>query len=268
MDFSPFWFGLYKFVKYAVYPYTWLVFLLGLLCLLVLGRMSAWRLFWVRILTITALLFVCFLGNPLVARVLMASLEEQYPPFNPATVKRFDTIVVLGGGINPKGTLRPTDVLSHLGIERTMCGADLLRRGYAPQLLFSGGSAAIFEEGPLEGVAMQQLAIRLGVPEEATAVEVRSRNTYEGALEVGRLVGGKSVLLVTSASHMPRALGLFKKQGIDTTPSPCGYESRHRSTVMDVTVFDFLPQSHALDISTNAISEIVGIAVYRAIGKL
>jgi uncharacterized SAM-binding protein YcdF (DUF218 family) len=268
MDFSPFWFGLYKLAKYGIYPYTWLVLWLGLICILMFGRVSAWRLLWIRFLTVMTLLLVCILGSPLVARVLMASLEEQYAPFNSATAKRFHAIVVLGGGVYPKGTLRPTDTLSYYSTERTMCGIDLFHHGYAMRLLFSGGDSSLFEEGPEEAVAMKQLAMRLGVPEEATMIETQSRTTYEGAVEVSKLVGEKPVLLVTSASHMPRALGLFQKQGIDTTPSPCGYEARHRSTDMAVTLFDFLPQSHAFDVSTNAISEIVGIVVYRAIGKL
>jgi uncharacterized SAM-binding protein YcdF (DUF218 family) len=268
MESSSFWFGLYKLIKYAVYPYTWLVLLLGLLCLLLLRRASAWRLLWVRVLAVTALLLVCILGSPLVARMLMASLEEQFPPLNMAVAKHFDTIVVLGGGIYPKGTLRPTDVLSHYSTERTMCGVELFRQGYGERLLFSGGDASIFEEGPEEAVAMKQLATQLGVPEGAMLIESRSRTTYEGAVEVQRLVGGKSILLVTSASHIPRALGLFRKQGIDTTPAPCGYAARHRSDDLMVTVFDFLPQAHAFDMSTHAISEIVGTVVYRALGKL
>ena len=150
----------------------------------------------------------------------MAALEGQFPPLNMAVARRFDTIVVLGGGIYPKGSLRPTDTLSYYSTERTMCGVELFLKGYGEQLLFSGGDSSIFGEGPEEAVTMKQLAAKLGVPEGAMLIETRSRTTYEGAVEVQRLVGGKSVLLVTSASHIPRALGLFRKQGIDTTPAP------------------------------------------------
>lgn len=268
MEFSAFWFALYKLAKFAVYPYTWMVLLLGLLCVLLLSRVSPWRLLWIRVLTVVTLLLVWIIGSPLVAGFLTASLEEQYPPFNPATTQRFDTIVVLGGGVLPKGTLRPMDTLSSFSAERTMCGVDLFQRGLATRLLFSGGDAAVVGKGPEEARVMKQLAMRLGVPEDAILAETRSRTTYEGAVELSRMVGGNSVLLVTSAYHIPRALALFRKQGIITTPAPCGYSARNRTDHVEVTLFDFLPSVHALESSTYAISEFVGIAVYRAAGKL
>ncbi len=268
MEFSAFWFALYKLAKFAVYPYTWMVLLLGLLCVLVLGRVSTWRLLWIRVLTVMTLLLVWGIGSPLVAGFLTASLEEQYPPFNPATTQRFDTIVVLGGGVLPQGTLRPTDTLSSSSAERTMCGADLFQRGLATHLLFSGGDPTVVGKGPEEARVMKQLAMRLGIPEDAILIETRSRTTYESAVELSRVGGRNSVLLVTSAYHIPRALALFRKQGINTTPAPCGYSARHRTDHVDVTLFDFLPSAYALEMSTYAISELVGAAVYRAAGKL
>jgi uncharacterized SAM-binding protein YcdF (DUF218 family) len=268
MDLSPFWFGLYKFTKYALYPYTWLIMLLAALTISVLGRLSPRRLMVVRLLTLSSFLLACVLGNALVARFLMASLEEQYPPFDSATAKRFDAVVVLAGGVLPNGTLRPSTALTGFSMERTMCGVEVFKRGYAKQMVLSGGDASVFEEGPEEAIEMKQLAMRLGVPDTAIVIETRSRTTYEGAVEVKRILDKKSLLLVTSASHIPRALALFQKQGLDATPYPCGYSARHRSDVLQVTIFDVLPQLNALQLSTTAITEIVGIAVYRAIGKL
>jgi uncharacterized SAM-binding protein YcdF (DUF218 family) len=268
MDLSPFWFGLYKLAKYAVYPYTWLVLLLGLLTISVLRRPSPIRILWIRLLTISTLLLMYTLGNPLVARLLAASLEEQYAPFDLSIPRRFDAIVVLGGGIFPKGTLRPTDMLSHFSAQRTLCGADLFLRGYAGKMLLAGGDGSVFGEGPQEALEMKRLAVRLGVPESIILVETRSRTTYEGAIEIGQVLGGQSILLVTSANHMPRALALFRKHGLDVTPYPCGYFVRHRSDNPNMTVFDFFPRVDSLQISTYAISEIVGMWVYRAAGKL
>lgn len=268
MELSPFLFGLYKVIKFAVFPYTWLMVLLGLLCLLLLRRVSPWRLLWVRITAISCLLLAYLLGSPLIARHLAAALEEQYSPSTPPAPGHFDAIVVLGGGIYPKGTLRSGDELSHWSLERTLCGAELYQHGYAPSLLFSGGDGAIFGTGPKEAPAMKQLAMRAGVPAQAIELENVSRTTYEGAVAVGRILEAKSVLLVTSAFHMPRALALFRKQGVDATPSPCGYLARHRRDTMDVTLFDFLPQVHAFETSSYAISEMAGMVLYRALGKM
>ncbi|MER3424139.1 MAG: hypothetical protein C4293_13880 [Nitrospiraceae bacterium] len=268
MELSPLLFGIYKLVKYAIYPYTWFVALLGLLMLLVFRPVSPLRLLWIRLLTLSTLLLVYVLGSPIVARMLVASLEEQYLPFDGSTGKRFDAIVVLAGGVLPKGTLRPIHELTNLSRERTACGADLYRRGYAAKVFLSGGDASIFEDGPEEANEMKHLAVRLGVPDEAIVIENRSRTSYENAVETKKLLGNQSILLVTSATHIPRAVALFRRQGLNVTPAPCGYLARHRVDVWEVTLFDFLPQVSALQLSTNAISEMVGMWVYRLAGKL
>ena len=99
MELSPFWFGLYKLAKYAVYPYTWLIVLIGSLTLLLLLPQASKRLGWIRLAALLALLVAGGLGSPLVATQLIGPLEEQYPPFDMSAHQRFDAIVVLGGGV-------------------------------------------------------------------------------------------------------------------------------------------------------------------------
>ena len=116
---------------------------------------------------------------------------------------------------------------------------------------------------------MKRLALRLGVPEDAIVVEDRSRTTYENAVGVKRILGHASILLVTSASHVPRAVGLFRKQGLETTASPCGYLAKDRPwSGLGINPFDLLPDVDALSRNTIAITEVVGTIVYWAIGKL
>ncbi|MEK6617946.1 MAG: YdcF family protein [Nitrospirota bacterium] len=269
MELSPFLFGLYKFVKFAVYPFTWMFVLLVIMTILAALPASPRRLQWIRILAVSTVLVVYLLGNPLVSGALLGLIEEQYPPFDRSTTNRFDAIVVLGGGVGGKGSLRPSDQLSGLSMEQTICGAELFAQGFAPRLLFTGGDATIFGHGPKEAVEMKRLALRLGVPEEAIIVEDRSRTTFENAVEVKGILGRDSILLVASASHVPRAVGLFRKQGLETTPSPCGYRVKDRpGEGWDVNPFDLLPEVGALRKSTTAIDEIVGTIVYWASGKL
>ena len=75
---------------------------------------------------------------------------------------------------------------------------------------------------------MKRWALRLGVPESVIVVEEHSRTTYENALHTKAMLGSARILLVTAAYHMPRAVGLFEKQGFTVTPVTCGYESKHR----------------------------------------
>jgi uncharacterized SAM-binding protein YcdF (DUF218 family) len=269
MEMSPFVFGLYKLAKYVLYPLTWIVLILGSVALLTILQSSPRRLRWIRYLVIVALLLLVTFSTPIVAGTLVGLIEEQATPFDASSERRFDAIVVLGAGASGKGTLRPSDELSSNSMERTICGADLFKRGFASRIVFSGGDASIFGEGPQEGVEMKRLALQLGVPDEATIVEGRSRTTYENAVETRRIVGSGSILMVTSAHHVPRALGLFRKQGLNVTPYPCGYLVRDRiADGWDGDPFDLIPGVDSLRKSTLAINEFAGILVYRLSGKL
>lgn len=270
MELTPFWFGLYKLAKYALYPLSWVALLLGLTVALTLLPPSPQRHRWIRRLALSALLAVWLLSIPVTADIMMGTLEAWYPQPEPAALPRFDAIVVLGGGVWTKGTLRPAHELVDLTMQRTACAADLFLQGVAPKLLLSGGDARIFGRGPTESVEMKRWAQRLGVPEAAILLEERSRTTYENAVYTKQILGDASVLLVTSASHLPRATALFRKQGLQVTPYPCGYRVQHRPADGwdDLTVFDFIPDNRSLDKTTDAVAEIAGFVLYRLAGKL
>jgi uncharacterized SAM-binding protein YcdF (DUF218 family) len=270
MELTPFWFGLYKLAKYALYPVSWVALLLGLTVALTLLPPSPPRHRWIRRLALSAFLALWLLGIPITADILLGTLEAWYPPPEPAALPRFDAIVVLAGGVRGKGTLRPAHELVDLTRQRTACAADLFLQGLAPKLLLSGGDATIFGHGPTEASEMKRWAQRLGVPETAILLEDRSRTTYENAVYTKRILGDASVLLVTSASHLPRAMALFRKQGLRVTPYPCGYRVRHRPADGwdELTVFHFIPDVWSLDKTTDAVIEMAGFLLYRLAGKL
>ncbi|MEW6246841.1 MAG: YdcF family protein [Nitrospirota bacterium] len=270
MELTPFWFGLYKLAKYALYPLSWVALLLGLTVALALLPPSPQRHRWIRRLALSAFLALWLLSIPITADIMMGTLEAWYPQPEPAALPRFDAIVVLGGGVRTKGTLRPAHELVDLTRQRTACAADLFLQGIAPKLLLSGGDATIFGRGPTESLEMKRWAQRLGVPDNAILLEERSRTTYENAAYTKQILGDASVLLVTSASHLPRATALFRKQGLQVTPYPCGYRVQHRPADGwdELTVFDFIPDNRSLDKTTDAVVEIAGFALYRLAGKL
>src|ERR1700704_7150900 len=98
MELTPFFFGLYKFVKYGLYPLTWVVLILVAATILALFPFSPTRLRWVRQLVVSSLLLLVTSSSPLIAYPLIGSLESWYhsPQLTPSD--RFDAIVVLGGG--------------------------------------------------------------------------------------------------------------------------------------------------------------------------
>lgn len=270
MDMTPFLFGLYKLAKYGLYPLSWIILLLALLALMALLPHSPRRLCWIRRLSVGTLVLLAVLSAPITGSTLLGILESRYPPFDPGRGQHFDAIVVLGGGIRAKGTLRPVDELGDLTVRRTTCGAELYLQGLAPRLLLSGGNAMVFGNGPRESPEMRRWAQRLGVPDQAIVIEDQSRTTYENALYTKHLLGNASILLVTSPSHLPRAVALFKNQGFSPTPAPCGYINRNRLPdgwdALDP--FAFLPTANSLDLTTDAITEVAGIVIYWATGKL
>ena len=270
MELTPFFFGLYKFVKYCLYPLTWVVLLLCAATILALFPFSPKRLRWVRLLVMSSLLLLLMLSSPLIATPLIGSLESWYQPPKLTPSDRFDAIVVLGGGIAEKGSLRPTIEPTSYSRNRTTCGVDLYQKGYAPTLVLTGGDARIFGTGPQEAVEMKRWAVRLGVPESATKVETEARNTYENATGTKRLLGPASILLVSSASHLPRAVLVFTKQGFRVTPAPCDYFSQNlpQESWNEIDLFYFLPNETSLHQTTEAVTEVAGLVIYWLAGKL
>lgn len=270
MELTPFLFGLYKFLKYAVYPLTWVWLLLGGATLMVMLPPSSRLLRWTRVMLGLALGLLYLASNPFVAVTLTAWLESRHPAFDSSQPTRHDAIVVLGAGVRPPGSLRPSVEPTDVALERVFCAAGLFHAGIAPTLLVSGGDPSIFGAGPREAVTLKRVAMDLGVPEPAIRLEDRSRTTYENLVETRRLLGPARIALVTSAAHLPRAVALAEAQGFDVTPAPCGYHAKERPTRTwrDLDLFDFLPTASALDLATNALSEIAGMLVYRLAGKM
>jgi uncharacterized SAM-binding protein YcdF (DUF218 family) len=138
---------------------------------------------------------------------------------------------------------------------RAVVAADVVRSGRARYLLYSG---LLHEAGMAELTA---LFAAHGVPPDRVLFEVRSRNTRENAVESSRIVrlrGWQSLLLVTSASHVERAIGCFHRVGL----KPDVLAVRDEWTLPH----SWLLQTAALKLSMNALHELIGRAVYRIVG--
>ncbi|MEX5217846.1 MAG: YdcF family protein [Nitrospiraceae bacterium] len=269
MEVSPILFAGYKILKYLLYPVSWIVAPIVLATGIALLPYSPRRFQFLRLLLLLSTVLTFLLATPIPGRTLLAVLEGWYPPFQPSTTT-FDAIVVLAGGIYPQGSLRPQPELSEQSRLRTVCGAELFNQGLAPKVILAGGDASLFGHGPSEAGEMKRFATRLGVTDMAIITEEQSRNTYENAVNVRRLVNHESILLVTSAYHLPRAVAIFAKQGFHVTPAPCGYETKDRpgEGLDQINVTDFLPSYHALETTTHAVDELAGIVVYWMTGAL
>lgn len=156
---------------------------------------------------------------------LLAPLENRFP--RQAQVEgRVDGIIVLGGGIDSGlSAARGTPALTRHG-DRMTATAILAARHPEAKVLVTSGQSALLQKEALEGPFMRQFLVDLGVPEDRILVESQSRNTAENAINarmVAHPAPDERWLLVTSAFHMPRAVGCFRRLGWDVTPYPADY---------------------------------------------
>jgi uncharacterized SAM-binding protein YcdF (DUF218 family) len=249
-----------------------LLYPLGLSCLLLLlALLLLWRrprLAWLPILLVLVLLGVS--SSAWASEGLVRSLEFQYLP---RELPKADAIVVLGGASQPAFPPRQMPEVMEEG-DRILYGAKLYREGKAPKVILSGGRIDWQGGGTPEAVDMANLMEPMGVPKTAVILEPSSYNTYENAINVKAIMeaqGIRTILLVTSAMHMPRAIAIFKRLGIETIPAPTDYlttDPNYRAVPKSSQeqVLRLLPDVERLRLTTRALKEYVGTAIYRVRG--
>ena len=155
---------------------------------------------------------------------IVGPLEQRFPI--PPLPPHVDGIVVLGGAILPYASqLAGQPQLGGAG-ERITAAVALSRRYPNARLLFSGGSGALRDQVHREADIAGPLFEALGVEPERILLERDSRNTWENALlskQLAQPKPGETWLLVTSAWHMPRAVGCFRMAGWNLLPYPVDY---------------------------------------------
>lgn len=203
---------------------------------------------------------------PIASDALVARLEREYPPADPAESPEAPAIVVLGGTLQPGLAPRKGPELADSS-DRLLHAARLFRAGKAPLVVASGGRFPWSRRERSEAAEMADLLAEWGVPREAILLEERSATTSENASEMARLLGARGVrrvLLVTSSLHMRRAIASFRAQGLEPIPSPCDALVAGRGPA---TALDWLPRPDALDRTHRAMKELLALAVYRVTGR-
>ncbi len=157
-------------------------------------------------------------------------LEDRFPPVL-APPERVDGIVVLGGAIDDLTSRdRGTPTLTSAA-NRLTSFVILARRYPNARLVFTGGSGDIVQGVSNEAEYARILLDQLGLPPARVLFETASRTTEENARDTAALVHpqpGERWVLLTSAAHMPRAVGAFRRVGWTVLAWPVGYQSRDR----------------------------------------
>lgn len=197
---------------------------------------------------------------------LLRPLEDRFPVLDPAKLNPTG-IIVLGGGVDETlSKARGTTELSEAGSRMTEAVA-LARRFPNARIVFTGGTAALRGSDITESDIARRLFLGLGLDEKRMTFEDKSRNTHENAEFTKRIVEpkpGEQWLLVTSAYHMPRSMGIFRKANFDVVPFPVDFTS-----LGDMR--DFLrPSAEArlgLKHTDRAVREWIGLVAYYLTGK-
>ncbi len=213
---------------------------------------------------IAAAAMVLFLfGMPAVGDVLLRSLERRYPYMAVEACPQADAIVVLGGILQTRR--QPFELVEWSeAADRFERGVELYSAGKAPALVLSRVRTGRPDRPLTEGHYLRDAAIRRGVPERAIILTREVVNTASEAEAVGQLArerGWKSVLLVTSAFHMPRAMLLFRNRGLAVHPVPVDYQSGDLESG-EFSIHGYIPQGDGLARSDKALREYLGMAAY------
>ncbi|HKT20533.1 MAG TPA: YdcF family protein [Stellaceae bacterium] len=212
-----------------------------------------------RLATLGSILLVMLIAAP-VSDWLYAPLETRFPPVR-AMPPHVDGIVALGGAIDPIASANHDMPSLNEEAERLTTFAMLARRYPAAKLVFTAGSAAVIGERLPEADAARQLFTELGLDTTKIIFERKSRNTYENALFSKRLADpkpGEVWILITSAWHMPRAVGIFRQAGWPVLPWPVAYRTG--------ASYDFELVDHLRGVD-RATHEWLGLLAYRLLGR-
>ncbi len=175
------------------------------------------------------LILLWLTSTPLITFLASGTLEWFYPPLQkpPADTK---VIVVLSGYYFASDSTGQRFELGTDTLQRCLKAVELYHKSKTPcRILVSGGVFAPEEEAPSCAKLMKDFLLKMGVKEEDILVEDRSLSTYENATESVKILEREKIqkiILVTHATHLWRAVGCFRKCGLEVVPCGCDYQSR------------------------------------------
>jgi uncharacterized SAM-binding protein YcdF (DUF218 family) len=254
---------LIKFIALPLYPLGMAIVLMFLGMVMIRVKKKHWGIG----LNLAGFIVLIVFSSPVVSQILAQSLEhkcvENLPP--PGTCS---AIVLLAGGERPLIAPRIYPEISEAG-DRVLHAARIFKMGLAPRIISTGGDAGMaLYESPCGAQINAMILKEIGVDSDAVILEKKARNTHEHASYVAKILDSlhlkKSIILVTSATHMARSVAVFKKYGGYTIyTAPTDYQTAN--TIYN-SITDFFPSSGALELSTNVLHEYYGSLGYKLLG--
>lgn len=231
--------------------------------LVVAGLLLARTRFWAagQKIALTAAGLLLILGLSPLATWLILPLEMRFPVPD-LTSRKIDGIIVLGGAVQERQTLAHGVLAMNDAGERIVAMADLARRFPEAKVIFAGGAGSFSHAAKPEAEVVREQLGALGLSANRILIESHSVNTHENAVlakAVARPKPGETWLLVTSAWHMPRAVGIFRKTGWSVTAYPTDF----RTAGWQDWTRGFDSVSNGLRRAEVATREWMGLVIYR-----
>ena len=219
-----------------------------------------------KALLTSALILIFLCGLSPIPTVLIRTLENRI--LARPVPNRIDGIIILAGGVDMKLSRRGLIEL-RAEADRIVEGVILAKRHPEAKVVITGGTGFLGQSDALrEADGLAKLARSLGIPSERIIIERNSRNTHEHAVEMAKLLKGKKNekwLLITSAAHMPRSVGCFRKVGLSPIPYPVDYKSAEDG-FGGLSISIFFPALSNISRFSEALHEWIGLITYRLMG--
>lgn len=243
-------------------PLHWVIVLLTVSALLNASRRRL-----ARRLTATALLLLLSMGWQVLPDALLRQLETAYPEFSPdAELSGYAGVIVLGGALDSGYLAQDHQQPLLLGsAERMTAAFALANRFPGLRVVFTGGEGELWGTGPSEAERARRFFKTMGLPENRLVLEAQSRNTYENAVLTARVPGIEPTrrwLLITSAWHMPRAMGSFQKAGWNVTAYPVDFRTASSTPWSNYSL------SAGVEKWQTVLRELLGLLAYRLAGRM
>jgi uncharacterized SAM-binding protein YcdF (DUF218 family) len=229
--------------------------------LLLLSRFAALG----RKLLVVSVVLLAICGYSPLGNILLYPLEQRFPPWDAAQGPP-DGIIVLGGAIDADLSVAHGVPVTRSAADRMIAAAALARRYPDARIVFTGGSANLISNDAKEADYASEIFASLGISTARMTMERLSRNTQENAEFTKTLVGpkaGERWLLVTSAFHMPRSIGIFRKAGFAVEPYPVDWRVGGRADLFSFTNL----AGDGLGRTDTALREWMGLIAYRVTGR-
>ena len=246
-------------------PFLMFGLVIGVVLLYLRGDARTWGRRWLT----TLVILYWLMSTPWIAQLLENILiQDEHASMDYSHFSDMEAIVVLGGGSSTMQVEeQQLELLSDATILRVWEGARLFHELNSPWIIVSGGTDSRSGVIVPESIPMRDMLLELGVPEGQILLDTQSGNTYEQAVNLGPLLKTHSIrqfALVTSPTHMRRALATFRAQGLDPLPAssrqhPDGYLKQRNP---------LLPNKDALEMSVRVVREIMASIYYAMRGWL